>query len=701
MNAEPIPPVRASQLPAAADADVMDADMVLRTIQLLYEKGAAVELRALGVPSGRLSQTWSGYFDNSADLVTGAKSLVADGASGTYVTLNSVDPRLLARRANRVVAIGSGEATGDKDILRRRWFLIDFDAARPAGISSTDEEHAAALARARDVRHVLRGLGWPEPILADSGNGAHLIYKLDLPAADGGLVKRVLAALAMQFGDDRIVVDQAVHNPARLTKLYGTPVRKGDNTPERPHRRSCLVEVPEDIKLVAEPLLQQLARGGGETAQVPAASSVEVVGAWLTANEATFTHKNWQGGDLFILDTCPFNVDHIKTAQVGVQPSGARFFKCFHSSCADQKWHALTALWRGAPKSAAAGPNGEREPVNLWPAMADGFTKPDWVVEDMLVAGEVHLLFGPPGKGKTILAIHAMASVVKAGGVVLFIDEEMGERRVARRMADMGLTEDEVGRIRYLAFPGYQLNEGEEFMTLLRAQEPALVVFDPLADLLAGTGLDEDKAGDVTKWMRTFAIPAAIDAEAAVLILDHPPKADPKTPRGSGAKMAKVDVAFELQVKVPVGIRRLGVIELLTHKNRPGIVEERTRWTLGVRDGVAVLKREALEPSASPLWEAATRLLETLKKAGASGMSNTELQVAAGLGHSRISEQLKLLREQGLVEQFGVGRTARYRVSSAPEGNGSTGNGAASIVPSDSPPLSTKGGEGSEEPSSL
>ena len=54
----------------------------------------------------------------------------------------------------------------------------DFDPDRPAGIPSSDAEHAEAHQRALDCRSWLATYGWPEPIYADSGNGAWLLYKL-------------------------------------------------------------------------------------------------------------------------------------------------------------------------------------------------------------------------------------------------------------------------------------------------------------------------------------------------------------------------------------------------------------------------------------------------------------------------------------------------------------------------------------------
>jgi hypothetical protein len=51
---------------------------------------------------------------------------------GIYVTLNTVDPALLSRRANRVkMNLGRKDPTSsDTDVLRRRWLPVDLDPVR-------------------------------------------------------------------------------------------------------------------------------------------------------------------------------------------------------------------------------------------------------------------------------------------------------------------------------------------------------------------------------------------------------------------------------------------------------------------------------------------------------------------------------------------------------------------------------------------
>jgi hypothetical protein len=219
-----------------------DRSEILRTCQALFAPGQVVELRALDAVTRewRRPHTVSGYFDDWEKLAAAATGL---RARGVYVTLNPVNPDLLARANNRLRNMQAGDqATADSDLIGRRWLPVDCDPVRPSGISATDAEHDLALARAREMRAYLQARGWPEPLLADSGNGAHLLYRVELPADDGGLVEGALAALAFRFTDALVTVDQKNFNPARIWKLYGTLAAKGDPTPQRPHRLSRLVE---------------------------------------------------------------------------------------------------------------------------------------------------------------------------------------------------------------------------------------------------------------------------------------------------------------------------------------------------------------------------------------------------------------------------------------------------------------------------
>ena len=63
-------------------------------------------------------------------------------------------------------------------VPRYEW-LQSCDPGRASGVSSSNSEHESALAKVRENRDGLSLLGWPVPVLTDSGNGAQLMYRID------------------------------------------------------------------------------------------------------------------------------------------------------------------------------------------------------------------------------------------------------------------------------------------------------------------------------------------------------------------------------------------------------------------------------------------------------------------------------------------------------------------------------------------
>lgn len=261
------------------------------------DPASVFEIRALDClpPGFRQPRNFGGYFsvsniDAAADAA--AHLTRACRAKGVYFTINPVLPDLLSRRANRVEAFGQREpTTTDSEILSRRWMLIDCDPIRPAGVSSSDSEHNLARDKSHAIRDHLTSQGWPLPLEADSGNGFHLLYCIDVPTTDGGLIQRCLQALAARFTCPQVDVDKSVFNPARICKLYGTFSRKGDSTDQRPHRRSCITQGPQDgFGVVSIDLLEKLAseapaapqrRGGGSGSSRAPQTAGDRIRAWL------------------------------------------------------------------------------------------------------------------------------------------------------------------------------------------------------------------------------------------------------------------------------------------------------------------------------------------------------------------------------------------------------------------------------------
>ena len=336
-------PDHGAPLPAGGIASVLD---------VLFDPGRVIEVRALAETC-----THSGYFTDTTALARCAGALDTDPAvQGIYVTLNEVNPALLARRANRIkMHLSRSDATtGDADITRRRWLPIDIDPVRPGGVSSTDIEHDRALGKAEEIAGWLAGLGFPGPVRGDSGNGAHLLYRIDLPNDEPSknLVKQCLATLDLLFSDPLVSVDAANYNAGRIWKLYGTMARKGDHTAGRPHRRSRMLSVPDSPGVVTAELLHTLASRLPTQDQVPAGTPVEMKGYknivklpdWLTDHGILVkSEKPYKDGTIYLLDTCPFSPAHKDGAYVIRFANGAVFAGCHHASCGGgkQRWKEL------------------------------------------------------------------------------------------------------------------------------------------------------------------------------------------------------------------------------------------------------------------------------------------------------------------------------------------------------------------------
>lgn len=332
-----------------------DKEEIIRALKLWFLPGDVFEIRILkAVTPGYLkTHTESGYFDydnipSAADAIGKLRAY-----AGAYVTINPVSPDLLARACNRLCPAESESTTADSDIVRRRWLLIDCDAVRKAKISSTDAEHEAALAKAREIREGLSSLGWPLPVMLDSGNGAQLTYRIDLPTDDGGLVQRVVGEIA-KASSDTVKVDLTVFNPARIWRISGTMNCKGDSIPVRPHRMAKIISVPESVETVPTKLLQQItgtAAPAGDNATLDAQPVyIEpggfIIDDWIAKYAPDAGQpRNWKGGRKWVFNVCPFNPAHDNKSAVLIQePSGAIAFRCHHDGCVGNDWRKLRAM---------------------------------------------------------------------------------------------------------------------------------------------------------------------------------------------------------------------------------------------------------------------------------------------------------------------------------------------------------------------
>jgi len=298
--------------------------MVNEFLSTIWAPGDVREIRAF---DSRGMVTF-GYFDSPDRAAKAVESL--SGTHTVYITLNPVKQALLARCKNRLTRANKRTATtSDNDIEELRYLLIDCDPDRPSGISATDSEKD----RAKEIaRQVVKELGNPL-LVGDSGNGYHLIYRHN--AKDKEQLKAFLQDLAVKYNGD-IKIDTSVFNPARITKVLGTWARKGDNTKERPHRKSRLIKVYSDNVVLDVPLVDVKPSYSGQS--YPGGNGRIDVKTLLGDRIKCVKDEGWR--TIYVLNECIFDPSHKgRDASIIQGVSGKTCYYCFHDSCRRRTWH--------------------------------------------------------------------------------------------------------------------------------------------------------------------------------------------------------------------------------------------------------------------------------------------------------------------------------------------------------------------------
>ena len=329
-------------------AQFFDEDTIRRTISLMKPNNELFEVRIIG--KGNRKRIISGYFTDTDTLIK-QFDLVDPRNTNIYITINKVNEDCYAREQHDCFR-QTDASTHDHEIDAYEWLFVDLDPERVAEVSSSDDELEAARLLSNKVYAYMKNLGFREPIRAMSGNGHHLLYKINLPNTDENknLIERCLTNLASMFNNGKVKIDIVNHNQSRVCKLYGTLAQKGSNTETRPHRMSCLTYVPQKIEVNGKDLLNNLAN---ELPEVPKATrrSVNAAGEfdienWM-AEHGLEPLRTENGTDCVIypLAHCPFNHSHTDgDSKIFRYTNGAIAFKCHHNSCRGKYWQDVREL---------------------------------------------------------------------------------------------------------------------------------------------------------------------------------------------------------------------------------------------------------------------------------------------------------------------------------------------------------------------
>lgn len=188
----------------------------------------------------------------------------------------------------------------------------------------------------------------------------------------------------------------------------------------------------------------------------------------------------------------------------------------------------------------------------------------------LVYPGLLHWLYGPPGRGKSLIAALLCVQVLNRGGTCGYLDWEGNRAMMGDRLRALGARAEDVAERFFYARPG-NLEPHKEWL----ADQAAgwdLCVYDGTARALAASGRDEERNPEVLAWMEAVITPVT-EAGCAAVMLDHVTN-DPMSrdrPRGASAKMGEVSgAAWELRSGTPFNRGTAGFAKLIQRKDREG-----------------------------------------------------------------------------------------------------------------------------------
>lgn len=312
----------------------MNQATIRQWYDVFKDNNELVEIRILDPETRR---TYSGYFTNIEDILREIKRY---DKCNIYFSLNVINPACYGREQKDKISTRPKSTTSDTDIIARKWCLIDVDCEKPSDTNSTDEEKEEAKQVVNNVYKFLRDEGFEPPVICDSANGWHLLYKqaMKVSPENTEMMKRFLQVLDMYFSTDKVKIDVSTFNNSRICKLYGTVSRKGSDTVDRPQRLSGFVRVPIEVRATPNEYFAKVASYFPQPEKKDkynnyGASSFDLDEFLRKHNIEVDKVIEDRDYTKYILKRCPFNSSHAAPdSAVFKMRDGSYGFRCLHNS---------------------------------------------------------------------------------------------------------------------------------------------------------------------------------------------------------------------------------------------------------------------------------------------------------------------------------------------------------------------------------
>lgn len=282
----------------------------------------------------------------------------------------------------------------------------------------------------------------------------------------------------------------------------------------------------------------------------------------------------------------------------------------------------------------------------------DDVPPPTYVIEDLVVADSLCVLFGLPGNGKSFIAIDWALSVahgcdtwldkkVQTGGVLYVVAEGLsgiGMRKKAWRKKHKVHTR---GELKWLDGAVNLLDPDQvaELVALCDELQPIMVIIDTMARSMPGA--DENAPAPMSQAIEAMDAIRKV-TRAAIVIVHHTPK-DGSTPRGHSSLLGAVQTSIKVSMTE-------GTISLSVEKQKDGAPIEMGLRLVRVDDS-AVLEHRGTDSIDASLFS--EKLVEKVlrENSGPDGLSNSDLQELCDMKKPTFFRARKALMERGRIVQ--------------------------------------------------
>ena len=175
--------------------------------------------------------------------------------------------------------------------------------------------------------------------------------------------------------------------------------------------------------------------------------------------------------------------------------------------------------------------------------------EPEWLLDGMIPTLGLGVMYGPPGVGKSFIAMDMALKIASYEQGALYIAAEGGGGYGSRLRAWCSYHQLSANLpIMFMPFANLNLGNEEDIKNLIINMKhtqfsPALVVIDTLARCMSG---NENSAGDMGEAIRHVGL-LAQKMNCFILLVHHSTKGSSTTMRGSGALHGACDVAIQIE----------------------------------------------------------------------------------------------------------------------------------------------------------